>query len=246
MHIEKYNRNAVGHLIEHYLRDEKIYKTQKHINPDLSGQNYMLGNSELYGMEKYKQIINTPGLKIHKRQDVITLVDVIVSLPKPEYFPQEREREFFEISHKFLTDIFGKSCEEFVVSSVVHKDEENSQPHLHYSFCPIITDEKGNLKMCAKTVITRKMLRSLHKEADKVFYDYFGFDVGIINGATKEGNLTIPQLKEQTKKYNKLVETNKKLEKENEQLKMELAENMHNLKIWQEEIGITPNFELAK
>lgn len=70
MHIEKYNRNAVGHLIEHYLRDEKIYKTQKHINPDLSGQNYMLGNSELYGMEKYKQIINTPGLKIHKRQDV--------------------------------------------------------------------------------------------------------------------------------------------------------------------------------
>lgn len=34
--------------------------------------------------------------------------------------------------------------------------------------------------------------------------------------------------------------------KENEQLKMDLTKNMHNLKIWQEEIGITPDFELAE
>ena len=69
---------------------------------------------------------------------------------------------------------------------------------------------------------------------------------GEFNGATKEGNLTVSQLKEQTKKYNELVETNKQLQTENEQLKMELAENMHNLKVWQEEIGITPDFELTK
>ena len=183
-------------------------------------------------MEKYKQIINNPRLKIHNRQDVITLVDVIVSLPKPEYFPQEREKEFFDIAHKFLTNKFCNNSDDFVVLSVVHKDEENSQPHLHYSFSPIIADDNGNLKMCAKQVITRKMLRSFHKEADEVFRDYFGFDVGIINGATKEGNLTVPQLKEQTKKYKELVKVNKQLQTENEQLKMELAENMHNLKMF--------------
>ena len=227
MHVEKYNRSAVGHLIEHYIRNEKIYKTQKHINSDLSEQNYVLGNSELNGMEKYKQIINNPRLKIHNRQDVITLVDVIVSLPKPEYFPQEREKEFFDIAHKFLTNKFCNNSDDFVVLSVVHKDEENSQPHLHYSFSPIIADDNGNLKMCAKQVITRKMLRSFHKEADEVFRDYFGFDVGIING-------------------NELVKVNKQLQTENEQLKMELAENMHNLKIWQEEIGITPDFDIMK
>ena len=57
---------------------------------------------------------------------------------------------------------------------------------------------------------------------------------------------TVPQLREQTKKHNELTETNKQLATENEQLKLELAENMHNLKIWQQEIGITPDFELAK
>ena len=90
--------------------------------------------------------------------------------------------------------------------------------------------------------ITRKILKSLHTDASDFFYKHFGFDVGIQNGATKEGNLTVPQLKEQTKKYNALVEANKQLKTENEQLMLEIAENMHNLKIWQEEIGITPDF----
>ena len=75
---------------------------------------------------------------------------------------------------------------------------------------------------------------------------YFGFDVGILNGATKEGNLTVPQLREQTKKYNELIKSNEKLKIENEQLKSELAENMHNLKVWQSEEDITPTFDIEK
>ena len=244
MHIEKYNRNSVGHLFEHYTRDPKIYKYQKHINPELKSQNYTLGNSKLTGMEKYKQILNTPGLKIHNRQDVITLVDVILTLPKPEYFPAEREREFFKVGFQFLLNKFcdGKEDGNFVLC-VCHRDEDknNSQPHIHFSFIPV-----HDQKVCAKKVITRQMLRTLHQEASDYFYEHFGFDVGIINGATKEGNLTVPQLREQTKKYNELVKSNEKLKIENEQLKSELAENMHNLKIWQQEEGITPTFELQK
>lgn len=110
---------------------------------------------------------------------------------------------------------------------------------------PVI-EEKGKLKVCAAKVITRKVLKSLHTDASDYFYKHFGFDVGIQNGATKEVNLTVPQLKEQTKKYNELVKVNEQLQTENEQLKLELAENMHNLKIWQQEIGITPDFELHK
>ena len=34
MHVEKYNRNAVGHMFEHYERNPRIYKTQGHINPE--------------------------------------------------------------------------------------------------------------------------------------------------------------------------------------------------------------------
>ena len=248
MHIEKYNKNSVGHMFEHYERDPKIYKNQKHINPELKSQNYTLGNSNLKGMEKYKQILNTPGLKIHNRQDVITLVDVILTLPKPEYFPPEREREFFEVGYQFLLNKFcnGKEDSNFVLC-VCHKDEDknNSQPHIHFSFLPII-ELNGTSKLCAKKVITRQILRTLHQEASAFYFEHFHFDVGIINGVTKEGNLTVPQLREQTKKYNDLVNRNEKLQSENEQLKLELEQNMHNLKIWQQTEDITPTFELQK
>ncbi len=259
MHIEKYNRTAVGHMLEHYERNPRIYEFQKHIDPKLIHKNYTIGNDELKGFSKYKQILESPNLKIMNRADVNTMCDVILTLPKAEYFPQECYEEFFEVGYNFLLNKFCNGKEDFLVGCYCHADEskrktntsENSeifaqgQSHIHFCFVPVL-EEKGKLKVCAAKVVTKSMLKTLHREASDYFYEYFGFDVGIINGATKEGNLTVPQLKEQTKKYNELVETNKQLKTENEQLKMELAENMHNLKIWQEEIGITPDFELAK
>ena len=259
MHIEKYNRTAVGHMLKHYERNPRIYKFQEHIDPKLIHKNYTIGNDELKGFAKYKQILETPNLKIMNRADVNTLCDVVLTLPKAEYFPQEQHEEFFEVGYNFLLNKFCNGKEDFLVGCYCHADESKSkkdtsdnsempaqgQLHIHFCFVPAI-EEKGKLKVCAAKVVTKSMLKTLHKEASDYFYKHFGFDVGIINGATKEGNLTVPQLKEQTKKYNELVETNKQLQTENEQLKFELAENMHNLKIWQEEIGITPDFELEK
>ena len=247
MHIEKYERNP------------KIYKFQKHIDQKLIHKNYTIGNDELKGMAKYQKILSTPGLKIMNRADVNTLCDVVLTLPKAEYFPQERYEEFFRVGFNYLLDKFCNGKEEFLVGCFCHADEskrktdtsKNSeifaqgQCHIHFCFVPVV-EEKGKLKVCAAKVVTKSMLKTLHKEASDYFYKHFGFDVGIINGATKEGNLTVPQLKEQTKKYNELVKVNKQLQTENEQLKLELAENMHNLKIWQQEIGITPDFELYK
>ena len=263
MHIEKYNRTAVGHMLEHYQRNPKIYKFQEHIDPKLIHKNYTIGNDELKGMAKYKQILENPNLKIMNRADVNTMCDVILTLPKAEYFPQERSKEFFEVGYQFLLNKFCNGQEDFLVACYAHFDESETydaeqknsakpvktqvkaQPHIHFSFVPVI-EEKGKLKVCAAKVITRKVLKSLHTDASDFFYKHFGFDVGIQNGATKEGNLTVPQLKEQTRKYNELVETNKQLITENEQLKLELAENMHNLKVWQQEIGITPDFDIMK
>lgn len=260
MHIEKYNRNAVGHMLEHYERNSKIYKTQKHINPELKHLNYTIGNDELKGMAKYQKILATPGLKIMNRANVNTMIDVILTLPKTDYFPQERHKEFFEVGYKFLLDKFCNGNRNYLVGCYCHADESKTnksnsleenypiatgQIHMHFAFVPVI-EHNGKLKVCAAKVITRSILRTLHQEASQYFEKHFGFDVGIINGATKEGNLTVPQLKEQTKKYNELIKNNIELQKENQQLKDELEENMHNLKIWQEFEGITPTFELQK
>lgn len=253
MHIEKYNRNAVGHMIEHYERNPKIYKTQEHINPELTKLNYTLGNDKLTGMAKYKKILETPGLKVMNRADVNTIIDIVLTLPKAEYFPQERYKEFFQVGYNFLMDKFGyinkqlnhnsqKEPMDRLVGAYIHCDE--SQYHMHFCIASVVETKKG-LRMNASRITTRAVLRSLHQEASDYYFNHFGFNVGIINGATKEGNLTVPQLKEQTKKYNELIETNKQLATENEQLKLELAENMHNLKVWQQEIGITPDFEIS-
>lgn len=250
MHIEKYNRNAIGHMLEHYDRNPRIYKTQEHINPELTKLNYTLGNDELTGMAKYKKILATPGLKVLNRADVNTMVDIILTLPKAEHFPQERAKEFFEVGYKFLLSKFCGGKEEFLISCYAHLDESQDgvvkgQPHIHFAFVPVI-EHNDKLKVCAAKVVNRQLLKTLHTEASDCFSNHFGFDVGIINGATKEGNLTIPQLKEQTKKYNELVKNNEKLKAENKQLKLELEQNIHDLKIWQKEEDITPNFDITK
>ena len=248
MHIEKYNRSAVGHMIEHYERNPRIYKTQKHINSKLTKLNYTLGNDELKGMAKYKKILETPGLKVMNRADVNTIIDIVLTLSKAECFPQERYKEFFEVGYNFLMEKFGyvdnqENPINRLVGAYIHCDE--AQYHMHFCIASVVETKKG-LRMNASKIVTRNMLRTLHKEASDYFYDYFGFDVGIINGATKEGNLTVPQLREQTKRYNELLKSNEKLQSENEQLKLELAQNMQNLKIWQQTEDITPTFELQK
>ena len=250
MHIEKYNRNAIGHMLEHYERNPRIYKTQEHINPELTKLNYTLGNDELTGMAKYKKILATPGLKVLNRADVNTMVDVVLTLPKAEYFPQERAKEFFEVGYKFLLNKFCNGKEDFLISCYAHLDESQDgvvkgQPHIHFSFVPVF-EQNGKQKVCAAKLITRTMLRTLHKDASNYFEKHFGFDVGILNGNTKEGNLTIPQLREQTTKYNKLIKINTELQNDNEQLKHELEHNMHNLKVWQSEEDITPSFDIEK
>ncbi|MBR4891451.1 MAG: hypothetical protein IKU15_09250 [Clostridia bacterium] len=250
MHIEKYNRNAVGHMLEHYERNPRIYKTQEHINPELTMLNYTLGNDELTGMAKYKKILATPGLKVLNRADVNTMVDIVLTLPKAEHFPQERAKEFFEVGYKFLLNKFCNGKEDFLISCYAHLDESQDgeikgQPHIHFAFVPVV-EHNGKLKVCAAKVVNRQLLKELHREASTFYFEHFHFDVGILNGATREGNLTVPQLKEQTKKYNKLIKSNEQLKNENKQLKQELEQNMHNLKIWQKEEGITPVFEIEK
>lgn len=262
MHIEKYNRTAIGHMIEHYERNPRIYKTQKHINPELTKLNYTLSNDKLTGMAKYKKILETPGLKVMNRADVNVIIDIVLTLPKAEYFPQERYKEFFEVGYNFLMNKFGyvdklnydklnndnqSNPIDRLLGAYIHCDEDknNAQPHMHFCIASVVETKKG-LRMNASQITTRAVLRSLHQEASDFYFQHFGFDVGILNGATKEGNLTVPQLKEQTKKCNELIKNNAELQKENQQLKDELEQNMQNLKIWQESEGITPTFELQK
>jgi hypothetical protein len=131
-------------------------------------------------------------LKIFKRDDVKYLCDWTVTLPRGM---EHEKRRFFDEVFLFLTD---KYKQENVVSAYVHKDE--NQPHMHFAFIPVAMNKKKNVeKLCSKAVVNRDELLSFHDELDAHLTKAFGYDTGIKkNGATKEGNKSIDELKRET------------------------------------------------
>lgn len=188
MHVEKYTKTAVGHLLRHYNRT-----AQNNGNPDIQPEktklNYNLCQREQSDFNYYKKRLSQ--VKCQNRTDVKTLCDWIITLPK-QNFTEEQEQQFFQSVYDFMSKRYGK---ENVISAWVHKDEAG-QPHMHFCFIPITMDKKKEIeKVSAKEVLTRNELRAIHKELATYMEKAFGYDVGILNGATAGGNRTITELK---------------------------------------------------
>lgn len=192
MHVEKYSRNAVGHLLLHYNRWVMVFGNRDidHIRSDL---NYNLAPSRgMSDIDYYQKRL--AEVKCQKRADVKTLCDWIITLPKTE-FSEEQERQFFQEAYDFMAKRYD---ERNVVSAWVHKDE-SGQPHMHFAFIPVCVDrKKGIEKVSAKEVLTRSDLQSIHKDMEERMNQVFGHEVGILNGATAGGNKTVMELKQQS------------------------------------------------
>lgn len=189
MHVEKFQKSAVGHMLRHYNRIAMHFGNENidHMRSDL---NYNLAlKRKQYDIEYYKKRLSE--VKCQNRADVKTLCDWIVTLPK-EDFTEEQEQLFFRAAYDFMAKRYG---EENVISAWVHKDEAG-QPHMHFAFIPVCMDKKKNIeKVSAKEVLTRNELRCIHKDMSKHMERIFGYDVGILNGATEGGNKSIAELK---------------------------------------------------
>ena len=127
-HMEKYARSAVGQLCQHYERKklpngEYVKFGNEDIDTTLTELNYNLAPDR-----RQIDFINKRCGEVQcmNRKDVNVMVSWVVTLPKE--FPQERSREFFEQTYKFLNERYGG--EQNVISSYVHMDE--TQPHMHY------------------------------------------------------------------------------------------------------------------
>lgn len=189
MHVEKFVKSVVGHMLRHYNRMTLNYGNEciDHLRSDL---NYNLApKRDVDDFTYYKQRL--AQVKCQNRADVKTLCSWIVTLPKQE-FTEEQEKKFFQAAYDFMTKRYG---EKNIVSAWVHKDEAG-QPHLHFAFIPICLDRKKHIeKVSAKEVINRNDLRVIHKEMAEHMEQVFGRDIGILNGATAGGNKTIVELK---------------------------------------------------
>lgn len=189
MHVEKFFKTAVGHMLCHYNRtamncgNENINYSRSELNYNLVPKRNV--NDFAYYKKRLAQV------KCQNRADVKTLCDWIVTLPKQDCTEAE-EKKFFQTAYNFMAKRYG---EKNIISAWVHKDEAG-QPHLHVAFIPICLDRKKQIeKVSAKEVITRNDLRVIHKEMAEHMERVFGRDMGILNGSTAGGNKAIVELK---------------------------------------------------
>lgn len=200
-HAAKFAANAVGRMCGHYGRTEGdgVRRSNENIDPARTHLNYNLAPEHDGGQIAFMQK-RLSEVKLQKRADVNVLCDWVVTLPVDEKFKRfnpEIQRietiKFFRASYDFLEQRYGR---ENVVSAYVHMDEKT--PHLHFAFIPVTEDKKkGGFKVSAKEVLSRSDLRTFHTDLQKALRER-GVILDVLNGATKDGNKTVAELKKES------------------------------------------------
>ena len=175
--MQKYTRNALGHMLKHYARakdqDGKyIQFGNQNIDEYFTQNNYNLANREdnLSDYEFIKK--RTEELNCLKRKDVNVMATWVVTIPQKyvdaigtdDFFTDKEEDtyryKFFKATYDFLENKYGKDN---VIGGYVHLDE--TTPHMHFAFIPTVWDnKKQRLKVSAKECLNKKALQRFHPE----------------------------------------------------------------------------------
>ena len=195
-HVMKLTKGALGHMLKHYERakDQEgnyVKFGNQDINTALSGMNYNLApKRDITQGEFIKK--RCQEVYCMNRKDVNVCCSWIVTAPKD--LKENDLPDFFAKTYDFLQNRYGKDN---VVSAYVHMDE--TTPHIHFAFVPVTYDKKKErYKVSAFEVITKKDLQSFHSDLEKHVSKELGYEVAILNGATKDGNKSIQELKRQS------------------------------------------------
>ena len=192
MHIEKYTMKDAWAILNHNEMS-KARQERDNVDSSLTPLNYNL--SPFNGWESLKEVITSPKVRIQKRKDINVLCSCCPTAP--QNLPKEREREFFELAYKFLSERYTG----VPVSAWVHLDEPKARAHLHFTWVCLVQDKKRNiLKVCAKEQLTRSDLATLHNDFKDFIDKEMRLNLDILNGATSKGNLSILELKQKSLK----------------------------------------------
>jgi chromosome segregation ATPase len=188
--VDKFTRAATGHLCAHFERSkdengEYIRFGNQNIDTEKTAQNYNLAPDHEGGQVEFIRK-RTSEVKCLNRADVNVMCSWVVTLPQGF----DNERDFFEETYKFLSERYG---EKNVVSAYVHMDEK--QPHIHFSFVPMVVGKNGKEKVSAKELLTKTELQRFHPELQRTLEHALGREVPVLNGATAGGNRTVAEMK---------------------------------------------------
>ena len=201
MHFSKFKSNEAHAIIFHDDRglyfDDNVQHGNENIDKDKTHLNYSLLDTDETGYSRYKKkleevkksVKDNTGRNI--RADAVTLCSWVVTAPKD--LNEDKYSDFFRSSYEWLCERYG---EDNVINATVHMDE--TTPHLHFTFMPIVEDEKGYMKLKAKGIETPNSLKYVHRDMQKHLQDELDCPVSLLNGATINGNKTIQQLQGET------------------------------------------------
>lgn len=136
--------------------------------------------------------------EVHHKDGTVTVENV----PKLHdiSFDEKQTDEFFRLSYEFLKDRYGR---ENVISAYVHMDE--TTPHMHFLFIPLVEDKKWNekhpdkpprKKVCSKELMNKTELNRFHREFQEYLDEHSEKDLyPVLNGTTIGGARTIAEMK---------------------------------------------------
>ena len=190
MNMQKVQTHSVFRILDHNGRsdsDRSRNRKNENIDPTRSHLNYNLAAKD-QPLPPYEYFLKRKNEVYAHGNASVGIVSWVIT--KPKTLPENETEDFFKAAYEFFEKKHGK---ENVVSAYVHMDE--TTPHLHFCFVPVVVDEKKGEKLCAKSVTTKRYLDKAHPEAEEYISNALGHHVDIINEATKEGNKSIEEFK---------------------------------------------------
>lgn len=148
--------------------------------------------------------------EVHHKDGTVTMENV----PKMHeiYYTDEQIKMFFLLVYTFL---IGRYEEENVISAYVHMDE--TTPHMHFLFMPVVEDKKWNekhpdkpprKKVCAKKLMNKTKMNMFHRVFQEYLDEHSEKDLyPVLNGTTIGGARTIAEMKAETALEEAIVAT---------------------------------------
>lgn len=220
MHFQKYGINQITKLFEHYTREhitenvvqDRIKNNQYYFNAN--AKNYIDNFDKKVEHKKSNALSEYCGIQINNRTtrrlraDSVVMIDLIIT--QPEYLGKELDQKFFDTMQDTLKKKYIKD-NNFIMSAI-HQDEQG-QPHMHYSFIPIVEDKKKNKeKLCAKEFLTKDFLKDFHKQMEKET----GYTLTSEDKTIKNLSMEQYQNKKEIERQQENIKEQEKIIKENE------------------------------
>ena len=195
-HVEKFTFADACHIFSH---NDRLHSSNHYSNEEIDSTRTIKNvyfTQPNHAKAKLLEFLNDNSIKKYKHKDLKVCASWIVTLP--EQIKKEDQKKFFNACYEFLQA--ETMCDNIntTLNAVVHYDE--TTPHLHFCFCPIVQDRKTKQKkVCAKELLTKQYLKNFHERLNAYVSRELCYDSGIIQNKINNTK-TIAELKQETKR----------------------------------------------